>query len=143
MRTAVDTNVFSILWRAAADAEVAAELLAQARENGNVVVSALAYTELLANPVLPPATVEQMLDEAGVQIDFNLSSAVWKESGLRFARFCDRRRRSGGGEPRRLLADFVIGAHALHQCDRLLTFDTDRFRIDFPELDLMPASRSN
>ena len=39
--------------------------------------------------------------------------------------------------PKRLLADFVIGAHALYSADRLLTLDEGRYRRDFPELKLL------
>jgi len=44
---------------------------------------------------------------------------------------------TAGGQPRRILADFVVGAHALLRTDRLFTFDRDRYMTDFPELPLM------
>jgi predicted nucleic acid-binding protein len=43
---------------------------------------------------------------------------------------------------RRLLADFVIGAHALLRADRLVTFNGADFRSDFPELKIFPARRT-
>jgi predicted nucleic acid-binding protein len=39
--------------------------------------------------------------------------------------------------PRRLLADFIIGSHALAQADRLMTLDPKRYKQDFPELKLI------
>jgi predicted nucleic acid-binding protein len=36
-----------------------------------------------------------------------------------------------------LLADFLIGSHALVQADRLLTLDPHRYSQDFPEVRLM------
>jgi predicted nucleic acid-binding protein len=38
---------------------------------------------------------------------------------------------------KRLLADFIIGSHALAQADRLMTLDPKRYRQDFPELKLI------
>jgi predicted nucleic acid-binding protein len=36
-----------------------------------------------------------------------------------------------------LLADFLIGAHALVQADQLLTLDSTRYSQDFPEVRLL------
>jgi predicted nucleic acid-binding protein len=41
------------------------------------------------------------------------------------------------GPPRRLLVDFVIGAHALLRADRLLTLDTSLYKQDFPDLKII------
>ena len=35
--------------------------------------------------------------------------------------------------PKRLLADFIIGSHALAQADRFMTLDPKRYERDFPE----------
>jgi hypothetical protein len=42
-----------------------------------------------------------------------------------------------GERPKRLLADLVIGAHALIHADRLMTLDPARYRHDFPEFKLV------
>jgi predicted nucleic acid-binding protein len=42
---------------------------------------------------------------------------------------------SGGGNPKRLLVDFLIGAHAILKDDRLLTLDASCYREDFPKPD--------
>ena len=49
-------------------------------------------------------------------------------------RYAKRRRRSAPQGPKRLLADFIIGSHALAQADRFLTLDPKRYKRDFPEL---------
>jgi hypothetical protein len=40
--------------------------------------------------------------------------------------------------PESLLADFVVGAHALLLADRLMPLDAARYSRDFPELLLFP-----
>ncbi len=40
-------------------------------------------------------------------------------------------------EINRLLADFVIGAHALLQADRFLTLDAGAYEQDFPDIALL------
>jgi predicted nucleic acid-binding protein len=66
-----------------------------------------------------------------------MKDEVWLDAGRRFARYATRRRKSGSGEAKRLLADFVIGSHALLQSDRLMSLDVDRYRRHFPELKLV------
>jgi predicted nucleic acid-binding protein len=39
--------------------------------------------------------------------------------------------------PRRILADFVIGAHALRRAYALLTLDDRLYRLAFPRLEIM------
>jgi predicted nucleic acid-binding protein len=72
-----------------------------------------------------------------VAVDFELGEQVWLEAGRRYAGYAKRRRQSGQEQPRRLLADFVIGAHALLTADRLITLDRGRYERDFPELKLV------
>jgi predicted nucleic acid-binding protein len=51
-----------------------------------------------------------------------------------FQAYAARRRRHGEAGPRRTLADFVIGAHALQNGFRLLTLDDRIYRAAFPTL---------
>ena len=140
MRTAVDTNVMSKMLHGLAMHREAAELMAAAQGSGSLVVCPVVYAELLASPMLEKREVHVFLQGHGIAVDRYLGLEVWEEAGLRFRRFSARRKRSGGDEPRRLLADFVIGAHALLHAERLLTFDVDRYRLDFPELRLVKTS---
>ena len=42
--------------------------------------------------------------------------------------------RKAGGSRSRVMADFIIGAHAAHQADRLLTRDRGYYRAHFRDL---------
>jgi|SRR5690242_11557694 len=136
MRTAVDTNVLSALWSREPLASDMARKLGEARKEGGLVVGAPVYAELLAHPDATEGFVNQFLSDTGVAVDFDLQPRVWLEAARRFARYAKRRRKATAISPRRLLADFIIGAHALAQADCLMTLDPRRYRQDFPELRL-------
>lgn len=137
MRTAVDTNVISALWSREPLAGHMSTLLGQAQSAGALVVAAPVYAELLAHPQAQEAFVEQFLRDTHIRVDFVLDESVWRRAGLAFSAYAKRRRRSGGGEPRRLLVDFLVGAHAELRAERLLTLDASRYTQDFPGLKLM------
>ena len=136
MRTAVDTNVCSILWAGLERAPFAARMLDSAQQAGSLTISPIVFSEMLASPFVTESFVLQYLKDSDIAVDFGLSDRVWLEAGRRFREYGVRRRQSGGGDPKRTLADFVVGAHALVQADRLLTFDAGRYAVDFPELRL-------
>ncbi|WP_460330824.1 PIN domain-containing protein, partial [Thermus oshimai] len=60
----------------------------------------------------------------------------WHLAGERFGQYARKRRTTG--LPRRILADFLIGAHALHHHLALATFDPVHYRVAFPELEVLP-----
>ena len=137
MRTAIDTNVLSALWSKEALASDIARDLGNAKSEGGLVVGGPVYAELLAYPRATESFVNSFLAETGITVDFEFQQTVWLEAGRRFARYAKRRRRTARQSPRRLLADFIIGSHALAQADRLMTLDPKRYRQDFPELKLI------
>lgn len=137
MRSAVDTNVISALWSSEATAGRMAALLGQARSEGGLVICAPVYAELLAHPKAKAGFVDGFLARTDVLVDFDLDEAIWREAGRCFATYA-RRRREGGAEPKRLLVDFIVGAHAARRTDRLLTLDPARYARDFPRLSLLP-----
>jgi predicted nucleic acid-binding protein len=134
VRTALDTNVISALWSAELSAKALSDALGAARAEGEVVIAAPVYAELLGYPGMTTEDLEQFLRAGCVAVDFELTPQVWREAGRRFARYASRRRHSKAGQPQRLLADFIIGSHAMLHADRLLTLDVTRYRRDFPEL---------
>ncbi len=137
MRTAIDTNVISSLWSSTPLAAQMATLLSRASDEGGLVVCGPVYAELLAHPKATERFVDEFLTTTGIDVDCLLDEKIWREAGRRFAAYAGRRRRSGGGSPKRLLVDFLIGAHASLCADRLMTLDRDRYAQDFPRLRLI------
>lgn len=136
-RTAVDTNVLSAILKAEPNYLRLIDLLERARVNGPLLVSAVVYAELLATPPHTPAFVQEFLRATGVELDEELPLAVWEAAGLAFQGYTVRRRASGGGVPRRILADFLVGAHARARADQLVTLDPGHYRLAFPSLPLV------
>jgi predicted nucleic acid-binding protein len=136
MRTAIDTNVVSALWSNESSAADIAKLLANAKQDGAVLISGVVYCELLAYPNATEAYVKSFCSDTGITIDRQLQDTAWTEAGRRFANYAARRRESKAESPKRLVADFLIGAHALMQADRLMTLDPTRYQKDFSELSL-------
>jgi predicted nucleic acid-binding protein len=137
VKTAIDTNFISALWSVEPlVAEVSAEL-ADAHNVGGLTIAAPVYSELLAYRGMTEGRLDEFLSTTGVFVDFDMEEEVWRLAGSRFARHAARRRSARAGHPRRLVADFIIGAHALLRADRLLTLDTSLYKQDFPDLKII------
>jgi predicted nucleic acid-binding protein len=136
MRTAVDTNVLSAIW---GDEDTAAEvlkILAASQAIGSVVICGAVFAEALASPRADEMFVRRFLERTRIEVEFELGDTGWTEAGRRYAKYAARRRRSKQ-EAKRILADFIIGSHALVRADRLMTLDRRRYERDFPELKLI------
>jgi predicted nucleic acid-binding protein len=138
MRTALDTNIISALWASEPLVGQVESMLVRTRQEGGLVICGPVYAELCAHPLVKNKFVDQFLTDTNITVDFELDEPVWREAARTFAEYANRRRKSGGGQPKRLLADFIIGAHSLLHADRLLTLDPDRYRQSFPKLRLLP-----
>jgi predicted nucleic acid-binding protein len=134
LRTAVDTNVFSALWSSEPTAQLVIRLLGQARSAGSIAICGPVYAELFAHPKVTSGFVDKFLTDTEVQIDFDCGEKTWRDVARSYALYAERRRRSDSNSAKRLLVDFVVGAHAMHHADQLLTLDASRYRTDFPEL---------
>lgn len=138
MTTAIDSNIFVAFW----DPDDALNSLAQSALNGawsrgSLAVAAPVYAELLAFPGRSEAFLDSFLRETGVSVDWELDEAVWRTAGRAFQSYAARRRRHRESGPRRILADFLIGAHALRNGYRLLTLDSGLYKTAFPRLNVV------
>jgi len=140
LRTALDTNILSAIWSNEPSARQIAACLSAANHDGAIVLSAFAYAESLAHPHATAKFVQEFLHASGIKVEYAFPQELWSLAGERFAQYADRRRISASGLPRRILADFLLGAHALVQADRLMTLDAAFFERNFPELVLYPIA---
>ncbi len=138
MTTAIDTNVIVALW----DRDPALSLAAQsaldaALSHGGLVTGAPVFAELMAAPGRTETFLDTFFKETGIVVEWNLQEAVWRAAGQAFQKYAARRREKPASGPRRILADFLIGAHAAERGYRLLTLDDRLYRAAFPGLTLV------
>lgn len=137
MRTSLDTNILVALWSKEGSTDRIRAALGDAYLNGAVVMSGPVFTELHAHPQTNEKFINNFIRTTGIIVDYDLHADGWKEVARSYSAYCKHRRSSGGGEPKRLLADFMVGAHAKVQADRLMTLDESRYAKYFPNLKLI------
>lgn len=128
MITAVDTSV--LLDEFLGDERFGARSREQLREaygTGAVLICDVVYAELV-----PAFGEREGLDETLRTMNVTASpidAHIAYEAGLRWGHY-----RRAGGTRNRILADFLIGAHALATADAFLTRDRGFYATYFPEL---------
>ena len=129
MITAVDTNVLvDILEPDPRHGDASADALTHCLAEGAVVACDVVWAEVAT--VYGTRHAELLAALRTLGIDY---SAVTREAALEAARHWHAYR-SRGGSRQRIAADFIIGAHALTQCERLLTRDRGFYRRSFGAL---------
>lgn len=81
-----------------------------------------------------PGIVDRFCEEAGIVVEWELKEKVWGVAGAAFQGYATRRRKHRGPGRRRLLADFLIRAHAFEGGYKLLTLDGRMYKAAFPRL---------
>ena len=156
MISAIDTNVLlDLLVPDAAFGDSSEAALIDSSGAGALVISETVYSELSAQ-FPDDGDLDRFLDETGVRLERSSTAALhaagqaWREYASRRGQsltcakcgeaisvrceVCDARQR-----PRQhLLADLLIGAHAVHHADRLVTRDRGYYATYFPKLELYP-----
>jgi predicted nucleic acid-binding protein len=137
MITALDTNVLVSLWNEDDSLNMPAKAAMRAAlDRGGLIIAAPVFSELLASPSRDEAFLDEFLAATSILVDWNLDEVIWRSAGRAFRAHAARRRRQREPGPHRIVADFLIGAHALQNGFSLLTLDVQFFRATFPRLPL-------
>lgn len=155
MKTAVDTNVlFDLLAGDHNAAASARQVLSNVLSAGPVVICPVVYAELAAG-FASQEEVTRFIQDLHLRVE-DLSTDALFQAAAAWKRYATRR-----GKPvqcphcghkvilhcpacqaflvwrQHIIPDFVIGGHASHQADRLLTRDAGYYRSYFPGLRLV------
>ena len=132
MITAVDTNILiDILEPDPVYGPSSKGGLKRCLHEGTTVVCEVVWAEVAVAYAHAQEELVTLLDEIGIQF-----SAMSFETSLKAAE-CWFKFLQQGGKRRRIAADFLIGGHALIQCDRLLTRDKEFYREAFKGLEIL------
>lgn len=137
MTYCIDTNVLSAVLAAEPTAAVISARLNTLRRAGRLLIHGSVYAELLAAPGNTQSHLDAFLTRGQIEVDWDTTESIWQVSGRTYSAYARRRVRSGGGRPRRILADFLIGAHAASLGATLVTLDDTHYRTSFPALPLV------
>lgn len=134
MITAVDTNILLDVFGADARfGRLSSAALRRCFAEGAIVACEVVWAETAAVFPDEPGLLEAMKT---LGIGFSpITSQTALAAGAVWRKY-----RKGGGKRARVVADFLIGAHAAAQCDRLLTRDRGFYRTYFSGLKVLDPS---
>lgn len=159
LQIALDTNILIILLRGEPkpSALKVADLLAEYDLRGQLSISPFVWSEIKL--LLDEKKLDSFLKNNRILIDWEFTPEIWSTAAAAFRQYLENRRRSGSlyycaacgavvpvrcpecskiqGFPRHILPDFLIGAHALHRANILLTADLGIPQKYYPALKIL------
>ena len=134
MKTAVDSSVLFDIVKGAPGARAAQAALETALAHGSLCACAVVLAEL-GRYFKSNQDLQAFL--ADCQIDHDPLSTATALGAAQIMREYDRNKARNKGPRERVAPDFLIGAHALHQTDALLTSDGGFYRQYFKGLTVL------
>jgi predicted nucleic acid-binding protein len=137
MITAIDSNILiDVIGSPSRFTDPAIHALDEARQQGALIISPIVVAEI-AGHFSSASQQEKCLREMGLRlIDFSMEDSY--HAGQAYIAY---KSRSKDPKPR-MLADFMVGAHASLQADQLMTRDRGYYRTYFPKLKIVEPTRS-
>jgi predicted nucleic acid-binding protein len=130
MRTALDSSVvLDVLTNDKTWADASQKSLHEAMSCGSLVIGECALAE--STPALASGDIQAFLADWGIQFVPTGQDAAIVAGGM-YRDYLVRK-----GAAKRVLPDFLIGAHAMHHADRLLARDRGFYRDHFSDLALL------
>lgn len=130
MRTAVDSSVLLAIFNEEPNGSAWLQTLMYARREGMLVICDTVYAEVAPFFTLQ-ADLHDALRRLGACFEPLTAEAAWR-AGTLFAEY-----RASGGPRQHLIPDFLIGAHAEVQADRLAAADRGYFCTYFTGLAIL------
>jgi predicted nucleic acid-binding protein len=135
LRTAVDTSVLlDVLGADPEFGEGSRAALKDAYDSGALLASEIVWSEVRAH-FSDDETFGGAMRSLGVAFD-PLTAEAARKAGALWRAYCLRVRKARA----RVVADFMVGAHALHQADVLLCRDRGFLGSEFEDLQLVDPS---
>lgn len=134
MTTAIDSNVLiDLIGEKTAFTDASILALDAARMDGALIICPVVVAEVSGHFATPDALLSALADMQIAIEEFD--AGALHLAGTTFLRY-----RQRSAKPReRMLADFLVGAHAQLQTDTLLTRDRGYYRTYFPKLRLVDS----
>lgn len=130
MATAADTNILVDVFIPDNEHRPrSVELLRVARQRGPLLICDVVYAELVPNLESRDA-LDEALRTVGATVS-PIDTDIAYTAGLRWGQY-----RRAGGPRTRILADFIIGAHAIATAETFLSRDHGFYTTYFPELQI-------
>lgn len=132
---AVDTNILlDILIPGAVHASVSLSALRNAGRHAQLVVCEIVFAEVAAQFVGSGLSIDHFFRDAQINLHHS-SMGVLQKAGVAWREY-----RSRGGSRDRIVADFLIGAHAFSEAKALVTRDEKFYRTNFRGLNIINPS---